>query len=149
MSMPEVAQHWYFNKRPTGDIEHDTLVLRTEPVPELKDGEFLFRSVYMSLDATNRVWMSDWDTYMEPLPLGARMLGFLIGEVVKSRRFAGRCVRHPRRGRTDGLCGLDRNRQSKSGRYGCGDGGGGSGRRAGGADRQNSGMQGDRRRGIA
>ena len=85
MSMPEVAQHWYFNKRPTGDIEHDTLVLRTEPVPDLKDGEFLFRSVYMSLDATNRVWMSDWDTYMEPLPIGARMLGFLIGEVVKSR----------------------------------------------------------------
>ncbi len=83
--MSKTARHWYFNKRPTGDIESDTLVLREEPVPELQDGEFLFRSIYMSLDATNRVWMSDWDTYMDPLPIGARMLGFLVGEVVKSR----------------------------------------------------------------
>jgi NADPH-dependent curcumin reductase CurA len=83
--VPKTAQHWYFNKRPRDVIEEDTLVLRSEPIPELKDGEFLLRSVYMSLDATNRVWLSDWDTYMDPLPVGARMLGFIVGEVVKSR----------------------------------------------------------------
>lgn len=83
--MPETAQHWYFNKRPRDVIEDDTLVLREEPIPELKNGEFLLRSIYMSLDATNRVWMSDWDTYMDPLPVGSRMLGFIVGEVVQSR----------------------------------------------------------------
>lgn len=83
--MPETARHWYFNRRPKDVIEADTLVLREEPLPDLEDGEFLFRSLYMSLDATNRVWMSDWDTYMDPLPVGARMLGFLVGEVAKSR----------------------------------------------------------------
>lgn len=67
--MPKTAQHWYFNKRPKDVIEHDTLILREEPIPDLEDGEFLLRSIYMSLDATNRVWMSDWDTYMDPLPV--------------------------------------------------------------------------------
>jgi len=64
--MRQTARHWYFNKRPKDVIEDDTLVLREEPLPELKDGEFLFRPIYLSLDATNRVWMSDWDTYMDP-----------------------------------------------------------------------------------
>lgn len=84
-SVPQTARHWYFNKRPKDVIEDDTLVLREDPVPALKDGEILVRSLYMSLDATNRVWLSDWDTYMEPLPIGARMLGFILGEVAQSR----------------------------------------------------------------
>ena len=53
-SVPQTARHWYFNKRPKDVIEDDTLVLREDPVPALKDGEILVRSLYMSLDATNR-----------------------------------------------------------------------------------------------
>lgn len=83
--MSRMARHWYFNQRPAGDIDDQTLVLREEPVPALQDGEFLIRSIYMSLDATNRVWLSDWDIYMEPVRIGDRMRGFVIGEVVKSR----------------------------------------------------------------
>ena len=79
------TQRWYFNRRPAGEIEPDTLVLRAAPLPALQDGEFLLRTIYLSLDATNRVWLSDWDTYMEPLPIGAPMLGFIVGEVVESR----------------------------------------------------------------
>jgi NADPH-dependent curcumin reductase CurA len=86
--MPATAHHWYFNKRPKDVIEDDTLVLREDPIPALKDGEILIRTLYMSLDATNRVWMSDWDTYMAPLPLGSRMLGFILGEVAESRNAA-------------------------------------------------------------
>ena len=83
--MEATARHWYFNKRPKDVIEDDTLVLREDPIPALKDGEILIRSLYMSLDATNRVWLSEWETYMDPLPLGSRMLGFILGEVAESR----------------------------------------------------------------
>lgn len=83
--VPAMAHHWYFNKRPKDIIEDDTLVLKEEPIPVLNDGEILVRTLYMSLDATNRVWMSDWDTYMAPLPTGSRMLGFILGEVADSR----------------------------------------------------------------
>lgn len=83
--MSAMARHWYFNERPQGDIDEQTLVLREEPVDALQDGEFLLKTLYLSLDATNRVWLSDWDIYMEPIQIGDRMLGFVVGRVVDSR----------------------------------------------------------------
>lgn len=80
-----MARRWYFNERPTEMIEDQTLVLREEPVPALEDGQFLFRTLYLSLDATNRVWLSDWDIYMEPVHIGEPMRGFVFGEIVESK----------------------------------------------------------------
>ena len=78
------VRRWHLNRRPAHDIVSDTLVLREEPLPVLQEGEFLLRTIYLSLDATNRVWMSDWDSYMDPIQIGAPMLGFIVGEVEKS-----------------------------------------------------------------
>ena len=75
---------WYFNKPPKKDIESDTLVLREEAVPEIGPGQFLLRSIYLSMDATNRLWLGDWDLYMDPIKPGEPMKGFMLGEVVKS-----------------------------------------------------------------
>lgn len=93
--MSTIARRWYFNAPPRGEIAPDTLVLREEPVASLRAGELLVRTLYLSLDATNRVWLSDWDSYMEPVRLGEPMRGFVVGEVLESRhpRFsAGECV---------------------------------------------------------
>ncbi len=79
------ARHWYFNQRPQGDMDAQTLALREEPVPALQDRQFLLRSVYMSLDATHRLWIGEWDIYMDRIGLGERMRGFVVGEVVESR----------------------------------------------------------------
>tara|TARA_R110000850_G_scaffold45153_4_gene114262 strand:+ start:6733 stop:7740 length:1008 start_codon:yes stop_codon:yes gene_type:complete len=81
----KTARRWYFNERPEEMIEDNTLVLREEPLPELDDGQFLFRTLYLSLDATNRVWLSDWDIYMEPVRIGEPMRGFVFGEIVESK----------------------------------------------------------------
>jgi NADPH-dependent curcumin reductase len=83
--VPSSAKRWYFNKRPSGLLEADTLVLRSEPISALADGDILIRTIYLSLDATNRVWLSDWDIYMDPVRLGDPMRGFIIGEVIESR----------------------------------------------------------------
>ena len=79
------ARSWFLQKRPIENIENDTLVLREHALPELKDGEFLMRTVLLSLDASNRIWMSDQDSYLPPVPLGAAMRGVVAGEVIKSR----------------------------------------------------------------
>lgn len=79
------TRRWYFNRPPSGDLEADTLVLREEPLPAPADGEMLVRTIHLSLDATNRVWLSDWDLYMDPVRLGDPMRGFILGEVVRSR----------------------------------------------------------------
>ena len=83
--MAQTARHWYFTNRPVGDLDDSTLTLKEEAVPVLKDGEFLVRNIYLSMDATNRVWLSDWDIYMDPIELGERMKGFAIGEVMDSK----------------------------------------------------------------
>lgn len=77
-------RQWRFNKRPKKDIETDTLVLEDAPMPTPQDGQFLVRTIYMSMDATNRLWLGDWDMYMDPIPLGQPMMGFALGEIVES-----------------------------------------------------------------
>ena len=76
---------WYFNKMPKKDIEADTLVMREEARPTIEDGQILLRSIYLSMDATNRLWLSDMDLYMDPIRPGEAMKGFQLAEVVESR----------------------------------------------------------------
>lgn len=83
--MPKTARHWYFNRPPKGEIDAQTLLLREEKLPALQDGQFLVRAVYMSLDATHRLWIGEWDIYMDRIAVGERMKGFVVGEVVESR----------------------------------------------------------------
>jgi NADPH-dependent curcumin reductase CurA len=72
--------------RPVGTPGAGDLELVHEPVRELNDGEILVRTLYLSLDPTNRLWMSDMRQYSPPVELGEVMRGIGIGEVVDSRR---------------------------------------------------------------
>ena len=83
--MAEANRVWRLRKRPVGDITDDVLSFETEAIPEPGDGECLFRLNYLSLDPTNRIWMSDMDQYMPPVELDAPMRGIVCGTVVKSR----------------------------------------------------------------
>jgi NADPH-dependent curcumin reductase len=82
--MSEVNRVWRLRKRPVGDITDDVLSFEEESIPEPHEGEFLFRLNYLSLDPTNRVWMSDMDQYMPPVDLDAPMRGVVCGTVVTS-----------------------------------------------------------------
>jgi NADPH-dependent curcumin reductase len=83
--MSDVNRVWRLRRRPVGAIEDDTLSLEREPVPKPGEGQFLFRLNYLSLDPTNRIWMSDMDQYMPPVALGAPMRGVVCGTVTDSR----------------------------------------------------------------
>jgi NADPH-dependent curcumin reductase CurA len=83
--LTEINRVWKLRKRPIGEITDDVLTLEEESTPEPKDGEFLFRLNYLSLDPTNRIWMSDMDQYMPPVELDAPMRGIVCGTVVKSK----------------------------------------------------------------
>jgi NADPH-dependent curcumin reductase CurA len=80
----EVNRVWRLRKRPVGDITDDVLSLEKESIPEPGKDECLFRLNYLSLDPTNRIWMSDMDQYMPPVALGAPMRGVVCGTVVRS-----------------------------------------------------------------
>ena len=74
---------WRLRKRPMGDIADGDLTFAREPIPELEEGQFLVEVLYLSLDPTNRIWMSDVEQYM---PLDAPMRGGVLGRVVQSRK---------------------------------------------------------------
>ena len=78
-------KQWILRKRPEGDISAEDLDLIDAPVRDLEDGEVLVRNIYLSLDPTNRIWMSDQDQYLPPVELGEVMRGGTIGVVEASR----------------------------------------------------------------
>ena len=82
--MAETNRVWRLRKRPVGALTDDVLSLEEEGIPEPGAGECLMRLNYLSLDPTNRVWMSDMDQYMPPVALGDPMRGVVCGTVVKS-----------------------------------------------------------------
>ena len=83
-------RRWILQSRPSGEINGDNLAFVTTELPDLQDGEVLIRNVYLSLDPTNRIWMSDQEQYLPPVQIGATMRGGTIGvvEASRSERFA-------------------------------------------------------------
>jgi NADPH-dependent curcumin reductase CurA len=78
-------KRWVLRRRPAGEIQPGDLELIEEPIRDLADGEVLVRTLYLSLDPTNRIWMSDQDQYMPPVEIGDTMRGGSLGVVEQSR----------------------------------------------------------------
>ncbi|MCF8607571.1 NADP-dependent oxidoreductase [Gordonia sp. HY442] len=72
--------------RPEGEVTAENLEWLEETVPELREGQALIRTHYLSVDPTNRVWMSAMRSYIPPVELDAVMRGAGVGQVVESRR---------------------------------------------------------------
>ena len=83
-------RQWVLRQRPMGQVKPGDLELVETPVPEPGEGEILVRTVYLSLDPTNRTWMNEAEGYLPPVPLGGVMRGLTLGVVEASRsdRFA-------------------------------------------------------------
>jgi NADPH-dependent curcumin reductase CurA len=83
--MTRTNRQWRLRRRPEGEISDGDLELVESPVPALADGEVLVRTLYLSLDPTNRIWMSDMDQYMPPVEIGEVMRGGTLGVVEETR----------------------------------------------------------------
>lgn len=71
--------------RPEGRVSRHDFDLVEQPVPELKHGEVLLRTLYLSMDPTNRIWMRNVPQYLPPVALGEVMRALGLGRVVTSR----------------------------------------------------------------
>jgi hypothetical protein len=77
-------RQWILVKRPKGHMGDDLLEWRTVEVPPLGEGECLVKNLQLSLDPTQRIWMTDIPQYLPPVALGDVMRGGTIGRVVAS-----------------------------------------------------------------
>ncbi len=83
--MARINRQWVLRQRPQGAVADGDLELVETPVPEPKAGEVLVRTLYLSLDPTNRTWMNDVEGYLPPVGLGEVMRGLTLGVVEESR----------------------------------------------------------------
>ena len=83
--MARMNRQWLLKRRPEGDIAEGDLAFVETPLPETPDGHVLVRTLYLSLDPTNRIWMSDMDQYMPPVEIGDVMRGGAVGVVEESK----------------------------------------------------------------
>ena len=72
-------------KRPFGMPDESTWTFETNPIPSPKDGEFLLKQEYISLDPAMRGWMNDAKSYIPPVQIGEVMRAGSIGTVIESK----------------------------------------------------------------
>lgn len=72
-------------RRPEGRVSlHDFTYEETVP-PSAEDGAVLARTLFLSVDPTNRVWMKEVPQYMPPVGIGEVMRSGGLAQVVESR----------------------------------------------------------------
>jgi NADPH-dependent curcumin reductase CurA len=70
--------------RPQGEPSEANLKLVEAPVPEPGPGQFLARTIYLSLDPYMRGRMDARESYAKPAEVGKPMVGATVGQVVRS-----------------------------------------------------------------
>ncbi len=71
--------------RPEGLIKNSDLTLEEVDIPDIKTGEFLIRTLYLSLAPIMKFYMIDGAGIEAPLPIGGTMRGRGVGKVIKSK----------------------------------------------------------------
>jgi len=85
MNAPSVNRRIVLASRPQGTPTAANFRLEQQPVPALKDGEILLRTLWLSLDPYMRGRMSDAPSYAAPVEVGAVMVGGTVSRVEESK----------------------------------------------------------------
>jgi len=77
-------RQWILKARPAGKLTGEEFLWKETSVPRLCDGQMLVRTLWLSVDPTQRIWMAR-DSYKPAVPLGEVMQSFAVGQVIESR----------------------------------------------------------------
>ncbi|MDG2060690.1 MAG: NADP-dependent oxidoreductase [SAR86 cluster bacterium] len=76
---------WVMKDRPSGHNFSDVLELLEESNLEVPVGCFATKNLYISMDAGTRMYMTDReDSYQPPIPIGEKLMGTVLSEVIES-----------------------------------------------------------------
>lgn len=82
--MIRMNQRWLLKHRPEGEVQSADLDLVESPVAPLGRDQILVKNIYLSIDPTNRVWLSSRDQYLPPVGVGEVVRGVTVGVVEES-----------------------------------------------------------------
>ena len=71
-------------RRPEGRVSLEDFTVEESALPNAPDGAVVARTLFLSVDPTNRVWMKDVPQYMPPVQIGEVMRSGGLAEVVQS-----------------------------------------------------------------
>ncbi|WP_462411744.1 NADP-dependent oxidoreductase [Neobacillus sp. Marseille-QA0830] len=71
--------------RPKGMPDERHFEMIEEQIPEIKEGEVLIQSLYLSVDPYMRGRMSDAKSYAKPYEVGKPFIGGIVGKVIESK----------------------------------------------------------------
>jgi NADPH-dependent curcumin reductase CurA len=77
-------RQWILKARPSGKLTGEEFLWNETPIPRLADGEVLIRTLWLSIDPAQRIWMAR-DSYKPAVPLGDVMQSLAVGQVLESR----------------------------------------------------------------
>jgi len=83
--MTTINRQFRLAARPVGLPKPSDWQFTQEPVAEPRDGEFLVKVLYLSLDPAMRGWMNEGKSYIAPVGLGEVMRAGAVGRVVASK----------------------------------------------------------------
>jgi NADPH-dependent curcumin reductase CurA len=77
-------KQWLLKSRPEGMFKTSDFEEKQSEIEELKEGEALFKNLYLSFDPTQRGWAAV-DTYLPAVPLNTVMRAIGIAQVIESK----------------------------------------------------------------
>lgn len=80
-----INQRIVLAKRPVGEPKHSDFRIEQVELNELKQGEILLKTIYLSLDPYMRGRMSDAPSYAAPVEIGEVMVGGTVSQVMASK----------------------------------------------------------------
>ena len=66
----DLNRQWLLASRPVGMVSESDFEYRESPLPEIGEGEYLMRVLYVSFDPAMRGWMEDRPSYLPPIWIG-------------------------------------------------------------------------------
>ena len=79
-------QHaWIINHYAEGELKGTELELVERAIPDLAEGQVLIKTLLLTLDPSNRIWLSEEKDYLPQLEIGDVMRGLVVGRVEQSR----------------------------------------------------------------
>ena len=84
-AIPSTARRWVLASRPVGLPKAADFRLEEAPLPELKDGQVLLETLWLSVDPYMRGRISGIKSYAAPVEVGGTMVGGTVGKVLASK----------------------------------------------------------------
>src|SRR5690348_1585273 len=83
--LPSVNRQFVLAARPVGMPKESDFRLVEAPIPALASGQFLIRTLFLSVDPYMRGRMTGIRTYADPVDIGQLMVGGTVGKVLQSQ----------------------------------------------------------------